>query len=223
VDEDVLHAQVAVELAGQGLPGGPGGPHGVEEGKGVAAQGVVEPGGDDVAGVALLVDGGGAGWVEDPEDGVVEGLEGAVVLGQLGARGAGVDPGDVAADVVEGVGAEAPLLPAGLQGVRLVVAAHVHGPLDRLEGVVEGVTDGDHPQVDAVGPAAVEAQLLQAEVAAALEGAVVEEAEVHGLLDLVAVVAAQEDGGPMGVHHVVGMGFEAVEEVGVHGGSGASR
>ncbi|MNE48881.1 hypothetical protein D3C80_1433710 [compost metagenome] len=68
-------------------------------------------------------------------------------------------------------------------------------------------------QVDIRGGALVEAQFLVAEVLAGLAAAEVEKAEVHRLLQLVGVLAGEQDPGDMRLDD-----FEALHRVGVQGG-----
>ena len=84
---------------------------------------------------------------------------------------------------------------------------HGDGPLDRVaapggagagggldpEVTVGGPHDRGDSEVDARGQALVEAHLLLAEVLAPLERGVVEEAQVHRLLDLVDALAGEEE------------------------------
>src|SRR5688572_5421458 len=87
---------------------------------------------------------------------------------------------------------------AGRQHVLLGKLPHPDRPLDRFTAAIyfESSTIAgyrDEVQVDGGREAAVQREFAFAEVAPALEGAVVEKAQGHRLLDLVSKVARKED------------------------------
>ena len=87
---------------------------------------------------------------------------------------------------------------------------HLHRPLDDLAGALDADRlplpgHGDDAEVDVGRQAAVEAHLLLAAVPTPLEGAVVDEAEVDRLLDLVGQRAGQEDGRDVRLVHLDGI------------------
>ncbi len=96
----------------------------------------------------------------------------------------------------------------------------MHGDVDDLAGALDAqlaggvAADLNHPEVDLGGEAAVELDLEGAEVAAALEGGVVEELEAARFLELEDLVADQEHHRDVGLHDLDGGARWVAERLG---------
>ena len=97
----------------------------------------------------------------------------------------------------EQVGAEGPVLLAHVEQLALVELAHADGVFKRLTfatdyRLVGGAGDWHHIQIQVRGQAGVQTQFLLAEMLAASQGGEIEKPEIHGLLDLIGVVAGED-------------------------------
>ena len=111
-------------------------------------------------------------------------------------------------------------------------AAHVHGPFDRLRGIATQARrrrragDRQHLQVQLGRAAAVDAQLLLAGGAALRQGAEVQEVQRQRLLDLVGMLARQQQPGNVGfeaLHVGRAAGPQVVLQLGDQAGAGGGR
>ena len=108
-----------------------------------------------------------------------------------------VESGDLTGKIGQQFGRQFPLF---LQAIEKLVLAE----LPHLDGVFESLAlaakdrsfrcpgDGHHLQIQVFREPPVESQLLLAEMFSAIESGEVQEAEIHGLLDLVGVVTGQD-------------------------------
>ncbi len=104
---------------------------------------------------------------------------------------------DLTGQVREWFGRQLSLFLQAIEEMLLAELTHLDGVFEGFslpteDGVVGRAGDGYHLQIQFVGQSPIEPELLLAEMLSAIEGGEVQEAEIHGLLDLVGVVTGQD-------------------------------